>query len=396
MIDFPTIKVVEGSVEVVVPDPAHYMHGSIYEPSLAPVFYNPKMDFNRDVAVVIIQTYQTFLGRELVICEPLTGCGIRAIRFVKEVNGVKEVIASDIDEKAIALANLNAELNNVKGKLKILHEEANKLLCEHSAPGRRFDVIDVDPFGSPMPFIDTALRALKHGGLLCATATDVAPLCGVHVEACRRKYGAQPLRSEYCHEVATRILLAAIAKQAAILEMGVKPILSYSTDHYVRVYLVVEKGARKADQSLENLGYILHCFNCLNRKVLKKFLVEERDLKCDNCSSTMHVAGPLWCGTLHDMEFLRKALDLALEKTLSKANRVFKLISLAIEEACAPPTYYVLDEHCRKLKRSVPKRESVIAKLREFGFEAYPTLFNTKGVKTNASVVDVEKAIKLS
>jgi tRNA G26 N,N-dimethylase Trm1 len=36
---------------------------------------------------------------------------------------------------------------------------------------QRFDVIDVDPFGSASEFLDSAVQAIADGGLLCVTCT---------------------------------------------------------------------------------------------------------------------------------------------------------------------------------------------------------------------------------
>ena len=42
----------------------------------------------------------------------------------------------------------------------------------------RFSVIDLDPYGSPTPFLDAAVQSTKDGGLMCITCTDMAVLCG--------------------------------------------------------------------------------------------------------------------------------------------------------------------------------------------------------------------------
>ena len=70
-----------------------------------------------------------------------------------------------------------------------------------------FDVLDLDPYGSPSIFLDSALQSVADGGLLMCTATDMAVLCGNNSEVCMSKYGAYPLRGDYCHEMAVRILL---------------------------------------------------------------------------------------------------------------------------------------------------------------------------------------------
>jgi len=126
-------------------------------------------------------------------------------------------------------------------------------------------VVDIDPFGTPSPFIESAATSLKEGGLLCVTATDTSALCGTYKEPCIRKYGAMPLKTEYCHENGLRILAGFISRTFAKYKKYTTPVFSHSTEHYLRIYLEVGKGAKRTDDSLKNLGYIAHCPICLHR-----------------------------------------------------------------------------------------------------------------------------------
>jgi tRNA (guanine26-N2/guanine27-N2)-dimethyltransferase len=46
-----------------------------------------------------------------------------------------------------------------------------------------FDVVDIDPYGTAAPFIDSAVQTVSDGGLICLTCTDLAVLSGaVHPE----------------------------------------------------------------------------------------------------------------------------------------------------------------------------------------------------------------------
>lgn len=65
----------------------------------------------------------------------------------------------------------------------------------------QFDVIDLDPYGCPSIFLDSAVQAIKDGGLLLVTATDMAVLAGNSAETCYCKYGAVSLRIKCCHEM---------------------------------------------------------------------------------------------------------------------------------------------------------------------------------------------------
>ena len=65
----------------------------------------------------------------------------------------------------------------------------------------RVDIVDLDPYGSPAKFLDGSMQAVKDGGILCVTCTDMAVLCGNRSEACHAKYGAMSLRAKYCQEM---------------------------------------------------------------------------------------------------------------------------------------------------------------------------------------------------
>ena len=176
-VDYPTEIVNEGKVNVLVPQlKAFVKEPSDYAPSKAPVFYNPVMELNRDISVLAFQAYQRMVNREISICEPLASAGIRGVRFAAEIHGAKRVLINDMSERAVKLAKRNVQLNNLQDRVEVRNKDANCLLSCHGALRKRFDVIDVDPFGTPVPYMDSAIRALRDNGLLALTATDLAPL----------------------------------------------------------------------------------------------------------------------------------------------------------------------------------------------------------------------------
>ena len=79
---------------------------------------------------------------------------------------------------------------------------------------RRFDIVDLDPYGAPVQFLDGAVQSVTDGGLLCVTCTDMAVLCGNASETCYTKYGAISIRGKNCHEHALRIVLQCIESHA--------------------------------------------------------------------------------------------------------------------------------------------------------------------------------------
>lgn len=391
---FPTEKVKEGKIEVIVPKlEAFKSKTSDYAPSKAPVFYNPVMELNRDFAILAVKSYQKMVGKEISFCEPLTSSGIRGARIATEVPHIKKIIIGDINIRATKLASLNVRLNGLENLIAVENEDANFLLNQYGAPKKRFDVIDVDPFGSPVPYLDTALRALRNNGLIALTATDLAPLCGVHSKACRRKYGGKPLRTEYCHENAVRILSGCVVATAAKYDIGTRLLFSHSNDHYIRVYIQIKYGAKKADKSIENLGYILHCFNCFHRELIKNPLSKKIE-ECPECNSKMNWTGPLWLGEIFNMQFCELMEEENMHVAFRNNRKIRKILSLTKAEIGGPITYFVIDKISDKLSLPVPSVSFIIQKLQESGFFAVPTHFNSRGIRTNAPALKMQNLLK--
>lgn len=393
--DFPTETVQEGKVDLLIPKLKAFIKSpSEYAPSKAPVFYNPVMELNRDLAVLAVQVYQRHVDREISVCEPLAACGAMGIRFAAEVRGVKAVVMSDINDRASKLADYNVHLNKLDKRVTVENKDANFLMAGYSAPHRRFDVVDLDPFGSPVPYLDSAIRALRNGGLLALTATDMAPLCGVHPRACIRKYGGKPLRTEYCHELALRLLAGCLATTAAKYDIGVNALFSHSSDHYVRLYATIEYGAKKADASIKNMGYILHCFGCFHRETVSKSFSAVDGGKCLECGSKLSIAGPLWLGSIADRQFCESMEKEAGHRNFVLGNRIERILTLVRNEAEGPVGYYVVDKLCDVLALPVPSVRLVAEALRKEGFRVFPTHFNSRGIKSNALAADIKRVLK--
>jgi tRNA (guanine26-N2/guanine27-N2)-dimethyltransferase len=391
--DYPTETVTEGEAKVIVPKLEAYKEKpQDYAPSRAPVFYNPVMELNRDFAVLALQAYQKLLNRDLVVTEPLTGCGLRGVRFALEVTGIEQVVLNDIKPQSAELAKHNASVNDVDGKVSVCVEDANLFLSQHASPKNRFDYVDIDPFGPPVRYLDSAVRSLRNGGMLALTATDMAPLCGVYPKACVRKYGGLPLRTEYCHELAVRLLVGCLVMAAAKHEIGVEVVFSHSIDHYVRAYTRLNNGAKQTDQSIQEMGYISHCFSCFYRETTKGIAAPALRV-CPSCGAKLGVAGPLWLGKIADREFCASMIEVLEQKMLRNKNRMSKILALVRDEADAPVTFYSVDQICDKLNLPIPPQKSVLDNLTEQGYLAVPTHFNSRGFRTTAPVELIKEVI---
>ncbi len=385
------MEIREGSAVAEIPQLKRLGVESGYEVWKSPVFYNPVMKLNRDLSVLAIQAFQRELRTKIRICEPLSGSGIRGIRWAKEVKGIESIVLNDANPHAYQLTLRNIHANHMEEKIQAQNTNANLLLQECASETDRFDVIDLDPFGSPMPFLDSCVAAAKRHSMLAITATDTAPLCGVKKEACMRKYAARPLRTSYAHEVAARILIGAIARVACIHEFGITPLLTHSTDHYIRSYLEMRLSVKQANLSLQSMGYLAHCPRCGSRSLTTEWKVPAAS--CPACKERVELAGPLWTGPLQSETFCRKVKEAAQIRFPTENKRLLTLLDTLIAEANSPPLYYDLDELCDRLGTPNPSFKKLFQMLTSKGFHASRTHFKLKAVKTDAAPEEIEAMI---
>ncbi|MGI0091262.1 MAG: tRNA (guanine-N1)-methyltransferase, partial [Nitrososphaerales archaeon] len=262
-----TTTITEGSTLLVVPDES--------EPKKFPTFFNPRGSFVRDVSIVCYRAYASSRianhNDELVFVDSLAGTGARGIRVASEAPEFKKILMNDVSSTSMDLAKNSAELNHVSEKCRFSKREVCSFLStREDNDGVRFDAVDVDPFGTPSPFVDCALRSVKDGGLLSVSATDSAVLCGVYPRVAFRKYLGMPLRTDYAHEVGMRLLFGLLSMTAMRLELSIEPVFCHHDMHYFRAYSMVRVGNRGSKENEREIGFIAHCFRCGSRKVISQ------------------------------------------------------------------------------------------------------------------------------
>ncbi|MCX9084421.1 MAG: tRNA (guanine(10)-N(2))-dimethyltransferase [Candidatus Methanoperedens sp.] len=367
--------ITEGTTNIEVPIPDE---NSSFPPSSAAVFYNPAMKTNRDMAVAAIACFSKN-EPDYTYLDALSASGIRGLRIANEV-GLNTTM-SDWEGNSVELIKRNIELNDLTN-CTALKRNANVVMYDGS-----YDITDLDPFGTPAPFLDAACYSTKR--LLCVTATDTAPLCGAHKKAGIRNYAAVPLKTEYYPEMGVRILMGAVARTLAKYDKSMTPLLSYASAHYVRLFVSVKKGIVKADKCLENMGFVSHCFNCGSRS-WKHGLAVHIEEKCPVCDHKTTLAGPLWLGRLHDREFCELVLD-EIEK------REFKIIDKLIfscRDELEIPMHYDVHKVCKMLGITAMSTVDLIFALKEKGFQASRTHFSGISFKTDAGMEDIKRVAR--
>ncbi len=321
------------------------------------VFYNPVMVVNRDFSLLVIEAN----NEELVVGDVLAGSGVRSIRTLKEVTPklIKKIIVNDTKENFKKNFEENLALNELKKtKTTIKNEDANKVL-----QANKFDYVEIDPFGTPNPFLDNAIRALNREGILSVTATDTSSLCGSYPKACKRKYWAEPLRNELMHEFATRILIRKIQLLGAQHEKALTPLLSYASDHYVKVFLKATNKKKDVDTLIKKHEYY-------------------------------EGKGPIYTGEIQNEEFIKKMMEAT--KKIDTNTKTKKILTTIQEEAkIKEPFFYDLHKEASRQKtKNIPRQEEVIQTLKQKGYDATKTHFNENAIKTNAEKKEFIKIFK--
>jgi len=310
-------------------------------------FYNPTWKFDRDLQILFSKYAYERGARKFL--DGMAATGIRGIRIKKEIEDI-EVDINDFNKSSYKIILENVKKNEIEAS--VLNEEFCSLLSR-----KKYDYVDLDPYGSPAPYIPCIFRGINRRAFISVSATDTATLNGIFKKACIRRYGAIPLRMQGKKEIGLRILIGFISRIAAIYEYEFIPKISYSHSHYFRIYGCAEKGAKKSDESMKKIGWVYW----ENGWKIKRF----------EGIPSKKFAGPLWIDKLHDTSLLL---------TFPK----MKMLNLFIEENSINLPYYESNVVAREIKARQPPIKKLIEKLKSMGYNATRTHFGGGAFKTDA------------
>ena len=348
------------------------------------LFFNPRGKRARDLGVLALRVIRRRSGEPLVLADAFTGIGARVIRYALEVpEGLAHVWLNDGSPVSVVEALRQLHHNGVDLPVSVQVREAIRFFWELAKKEIYPHWIDLDAFGSPSPFFDHALLAVRLGGYLYFTATDAPPLCGLRVRAAVRNYGAHTIRSVACHELGLRVLLGEVIRAGGRRGHRVKPVFSVFDGYAFRVLVRVERG--REDFPHRSFGMVLECPTC--RAFFHHRLHESPPGRCPHCGGRDFLrGGPLWLGPLHDPGFVREMLEVlepwyGPEKAVRKFRKWLGVLSRELPE---PPYFYPLSVYTRHLGVTIPSSRKVVDALRDAGFAASLTHITGQGVKTTA------------
>ncbi|XP_008156142.2 tRNA (guanine(26)-N(2))-dimethyltransferase [Eptesicus fuscus] len=337
----------------------------------------------------------------LRVLEGLAASGLRSIRFAREVPGLRSVVANDASARAVDLIRHNVQLNEVAHLVQPSQADARMLMYQHQRVSDRFDVIDLDPYGSPAAFLDAAVQAVSEGGLLCVTCTDMAVLAGNSGETCYSKYGAMALKSRACHEMALRIVLHSLDLRANCYQRFVVPLLSISADFYIRVFVRVFTGQAKVKASASKQALVFQCVGCGAfhlQRLGKASGASGGRVKfsaacgppvapeCEHCGQRHQLGGPLWVEPIHDLDFVGRVLEAVSTNPgrFHTSERIRGVLSVVTEELPDVPLYYTLDQLSSTIHCSTPSLLQLRSALLHAGFRVSLSHACKNAVKTDA------------
>ncbi|KAI1111012.1 N2,N2-dimethylguanosine tRNA methyltransferase [Nemania sp. NC0429] len=381
------------------------------------------------------------------ILDALSATGLRALRYAQELPFVTSVTANDLTPSSVEAIRRNAEHNGVESKViatlgdarahmyTLLADEVTrdhdrvKYAKKNKYKGRRYNVIDLDPYGTAAPFLDAAVNAVRDdGGLLCVTCTDSGVWASNgYPEKAFSLYGGVPIKGAYSHEVGLRLILHAVATSAARYGLAIEPLLSLSIDYYIRIFVKIRRSPAQVKFLAGKTMVVYTCDNgcgawetqllARNKKAANKSgtgsfykhgssLAPTTGLNCAHCDSKMHLAGPMYAGPLHSPEFIKKILDdlpNASDDIYGTKPRIEGMLCTALEEALPPPEddsptstedeYAVLEPypfyfHPTNLAGAMhcicPDEDSFRGALRHLGYEVTRSHCKAGSMRTNA------------
>ena len=387
----------EGRTTFLSADVEHYSEDKKQPTASLPVFYNPRMRLNRDLSILFLKTYMEKYPVELM-CEPLTGSGVRTLRYLNECPGDFHAIMSDANPLAVETARRNVDTLGFSERADVIHGDAKVLLLTESR-GKRFDFVDVDPFGTPALYLSAAVQSISpKGGLLAVTATDMPVLCGVYPKIALRRYGGFSARTPFTHEIAVRLLNGFVYSVAGSNECSMEPFAVLSTDHYVRTWVRIETNRTEANRQASELGIIRYCLGCMHSDVLPlspKVQSVDFEHKIEGCTGPIRVAGPLWIGDLFKESYLNDTINILESEEVADYHRKAPDVLEKMMEETALTSKPYIDIHalCDLHNLAPIKNQIIIDKLKEQGYEATRTHFKPTAIRTEASVEEVTRII---
>ena len=373
---------------------SHYREGAVCL-QMGSGFFRKDSRPSRDLSVLLATHQATEAQRPLRWLDLMAGCGIRGLRWGLEARPEfspdLELWSNDADPDRSSLLESNLQpLKGVHGlSLTITCWAAERLLRQAYLDQTFFDLIDLDAFGCPNALIQSALAVLRFDGLLVLASTDGRSPTGHDRPAAVRHFGAAARAHPASWELALRLQLAVLAREAWQFGRGLEPVACFSEGRTFR--LVVRLRQRmSADEELQ-LGLLARCERCGDQAVQSLLKLSGwRSCLCNDGQGRWAVTGPLWIGSLQKSALLNQLLNLAelQPSTLSSAGR--RLLQRLQGDCGFPVCCWSTAELASRLSLAgPPPLKELVHALQRAGHQACSSAVMTGQLRTDAPLAEL-------
>ncbi len=337
------------------------------------VFYNPRASLNRSLAVLFLETYYSGRG-DVTFLDSHAGTGIRGIRYLLEVGPVEYGYFVDASPRSYEAVVRNVSLNRLADRASVYMGDARALPT--LLGGLEIDVVDIDPFGSPLPYLHSGLMVFGRRGLLVFTATDLMTLCEVVEGGVERIYGSAYSRNDVCHELAIRILVREGVLAAVRMGFSARPLLSTFENNYVRVYLEVDR--RRSLLRHDYLGFLVY------NEGMGWAPVSLSDAGREGLPDG-RVVGPLWIGPYIDTGLVSRIVEEARgDRWRYLGREVQRFLARLGEEDTSIVGLYRLSKLCKEVGKPMPSMSRLRDAITSSGYRFSRTHIYPDGFRTDA------------
>ena len=368
---------------------SHYREGAV-RLQTGTGFFRQDSRPARDLSVLLATHQVSEANRPLRWLDLMAGCGIRGLRWgleaLPETRPELELWSNDADPDRSALLALNLEpLHELRDlSLTTTSWAAERLLRQAYLDQTFFDLIDLDAFGCPNALLQSALAVLRFDGLLILASTDGRSPTGHDRPAAVRRFGAAARAHPASWELALRLQLAALAREAWQLGRGLEPVACFSEGRTFR--LAVRLRQRVAADEESQLGLLARCQRCGDQAVQSLLKLSGwGGCLCTDGLGRWAVTGPLWIGPLQKPDLLADLLQIADARPVSLSSAGRRLLERLQTDCGLPVCCWSTAELASRLSLDGPPRlEALVQSLVKAGHRACSSAVMTGQLRTDA------------
>ncbi len=355
-------------------------------------FHNPAMSDCRTRSVLLMDYMLDegwFNKPNIHVIDALCATGSRINRWLNELPSNKAerlmIVGADLDEEALEYARQNCP------GVEFRNEDSRQVLLSSG-----WQWVDIDPFGSPVPFLDSAMQSSARRAVMEITATDTAALTGSSASACLRRYGAKIRTDEMAHDSALRLLMATVARTAAQHDRCIIPLMSSWDSHHIRVSVKVHRSIQAANVLEEQLGWRVAKPTTDELQVATDAGLHPQGSEGEQpfcllpfshpvSRDDKRVSGPLWTGPLFDQGVLNTmTVERAISLCGDEAETAVRHWASEADLADVPSLIItdMLPKYCAV--NGPPKIVDLVDGLENAGFKASVAKWGAPAIRTDA------------